>query len=238
MITSLDNKKVKEWTKLHQKKYHTDNYLLLNEELIKSAYKHNLLDTLIYVDTIPFEFDNAYEVTEEVMNKISKKDNVKYIGIGKKINNVDSYVSRVLILDELQDPLNVGRIMENAFIFGFDNIILSSNTADIYHQKCLEASKGHIFDININRVNDLVSEINKLKQQGFKIYSTGLRKETKELFEVEPIDKMAFVLGNEGSGVEDKIFDISDQIIKIDMHNIDSLNVAMAASIVMYNFSK
>jgi len=238
MITSLDNKKVKEWTKLHQKKYHTDTYLLLSEELILSAYKHNQLDTLIYVDSKPFEFDNAYEVNQEVMNKISKKDNIKYIGIGKTINNSNKYNSRVLILDELQDPLNVGRIIENAFVFGFDSIILSKNTADIYHQKCLEASKGYIYDVNINRVDDLVSEIKELKKLGFKIYATGLRKETKELYDVEKVEKMAFVLGNEGSGVEDKIFDISDQIIKIDMHNIDSLNVAMAASIVMYNFSK
>ena len=236
MIESLENKKVKAWTKLHQKKYRSDNYLLLSEELVYSAYKNNYLETLIYVDKCPFEFKEAYEVTREVMDKISKENNLNYIGIGKKIIQKVDYKNRVLLLEDLSDPLNIGRILENAYLFGFDSVILSENAADIYHPKCLEASKGAIYTLNIKRGN-IKEEINKLKENGFIVYATGLKDNTLSLDEVKKSEKMAFILGNEGSGVKEETFKISDETVKIDMHNIDSLNVAMAASIIMYEFS-
>ena len=236
MITSLDNKKVKEWTKLHIKKYREDFYLLLDEDIVDIAYKCGYLKTLIYCGNKPFEFIDSYEVSEEVLYKIAKKENIKYLGIATKIKESDDYKSRVIILDELQDPLNIGRIIDNAYQFGFDSVILSENSADFYHEKAIEASKGNLYKINIKRC-DIAKEIEVLKNKGFKIYATGLRNETISLTEVKKEEKMAFILGNEGSGVEEKIFDLSDEIIKIDMHNIDSLNVAMAASIIMYEFN-
>ena len=235
MITSLDNKKVKEWTKLHQKKYRINSYLLLNEELVFAAKENNYLNTLIYVGDVPFEFNEAYEVSQEVMDKISKKEGLSFIGIGRMIENKNNYQKRVIILDELQDPLNIGRIMDNAYAFRFDSVILSNNSADFYNEKALEASRGALYKLNINRC-DIKKEIEELKKDGFVVYSTGLKGNTKSLKEIEPQERMAFVLGNEGSGVEEDVFDISDEIVKIDMEHIDSLNVAMAGAIVMYRF--
>lgn len=236
MIESLENKKVKNWTKLHQKKYRGEEYLLLDEKLVEAAYKTNNLQTLIYTGELPFEFKDSYEVSREVINKISKEDNLNYIGIGKKIVENDDYQNRVIILEDLSDPLNIGRIMESAYLFGFDSVILSKEAADIYHPKCIEASKGSIYHLNIKRA-DIGDEIFKLKEKGFKVYATGLRDNTLSLNEVKVSDKMAIILGNEGSGVKEETFKISDEIIKIDMHNIDSLNVAMAGAIIMYRFS-
>ncbi len=236
MIESLDNKKVKNWTKLHLKKYRDHNYLLLDELVINEAYKHDYLDTLIYCGNKPFEFDRAFEVSRNVLDKISKVEGLNYIGIGKEIKESNDYKNRVLILDELADPLNIGRIMESAYLFGFDSIILSENAADIYHNKCLNASRGAIYNLNIKRC-DVVNEIKELKKQGFVVYATGLKDNTLSLDEVTITDKMAIVLGNEGSGVRSCVFDIADETVKIDMHNIDSLNVAMAGAIIMYRFS-
>ena len=235
MITSLENKTVKELTKLHQKKYRENSFLLLNEDLILKAYYADKLDKLVYTGELPFEFENAIEVSREVLNKIAKKDGLNYIGVGKPIEEKKNYGKRVILLDHLQDPLNIGRIMLLSALFGFDTVLLSESSADIYNEKALEASKGALFDINICH-GDLVKEIDVLKKQGFKIYSTGLRTYSKELYEVKENEKMAIVLGNEGSGVREEIMDISDDIIKIDMHNIDSLNVAMAGAIVMHRF--
>ena len=236
MITSLDNKKVKEFTKLHQKKYREDKYLILEPNIVLAAYKSGFLDTLIYTGSLPFGFNSTLEVSQDVLDKIAKKEGLHYIGVGKMIKESDNYGNRVMILDHLQDPLNIGRIMESCYIFGFDSIILSDESADIYNEKCLNASKGAIYNLHIC-TKDLVSEISKLKDNGYKVYATGLRDNTKELYEVSPIEKMAFVLGNEGSGVTNEVMNVADEIIKIDMHNIDSLNVAMAGSIVMYQFS-
>lgn len=235
MITSLENKTVKNLTKLHQKKYRDDRFLLLDENLVKLAYENNYLETLVYVDRMPFEFNNTIEVNQEVLNKISKKNNLKYIGVCKHIEEKDNYGNRVIILDHLQDPLNIGRIMEAAYIFGYDSIILSEESADIYNDKCIINSKGAIFRLNICHKN-LLDEVKILQSKGYKVYATGLRNETKEMHELESSEKMAFILGNEGSGVCNELMDIADDIMKIDMVNIDSLNVGMAGSIIMYNF--
>ena len=237
MITSLENKTVKELTKLHQKKYRNEKFLLLDEQLIKLAKENNYLDTLVYCDSMPFAFDNCIEVSRQVLNKISKKDNLNYLGVAKPINENDQYGNRIIILDHLQDPLNIGRIMEAAYLFGFDSIILSQESADIYNDKCISNSRGAIFKLKIAH-KDLNTEIPFLQSKGYKVYATGLRNETKELYDVKPSEKMAIVLGNEGSGVDSHLMDICDDIIKIDMVNIDSLNVGMAGSIIMYYFSK
>ena len=236
MITSLDNKRVKEYTKLHIKKYLTDSFLLLDEGLVIKANEEGYLKTLIYTGSKPFECKDELEVSQEVLDKIAKTEGLRFIGVSSFIEDKKDYQSRVMILDHLQDPLNIGRIMESAYIFGFDSIILSEESADIYNEKCLKASKGSIYKLNIYHAN-ILEEIKELKDKGFKVYATGLKDNTKELYEVEKQERMAFVLGNEGSGVSSEVMDASDEIIKIDMHNIDSLNVAMAGAIVMYQFS-
>ena len=237
MIESLDNKKVKAWTKLHIKKYRNEEYLLLDEKLVKAAFETNNLKTLIYCGEKPFEFVDAYEVSRDVLNKISKKEGLNYLGVGKTIRQNNDYQNRVIILEDLSDPLNIGRIMESAYLFGFDTVLLSQNAADIYHPKCLNDCKGRIYKLNVYR-GELNEQINILKEKGFKVYATGLRDNTLSLHEVKAVDKMAIILGNEGSGVKEETFKISDEIIKIDMHNIDSLNVAMAGAIIMYEFAK
>lgn len=235
MIESLENKKVKEWTRLHMKKYRDHNYLILDQEVILEAYKCGYLDTLIYCGQSPFTFSNSYEVSRDVINKIAKRDDLNFIGVGKEIAQKKGYSSRVMLLDDLSDPLNIGRIMECAYLFGFDSLFLSENCADIYHPKCLTASKGAIYHLNIYR-GDLLTEIADLKKDGYIIYATGLKENSLYLDEVKTSPKMAFVLGNEGSGVSKAVFDESDETVKIMMHNIDSLNVAMAGSIIMYRF--
>lgn len=237
IITSLDNKKVKEWTKLHNKKYRDEEYLLLNEELVLQAFKKKYLKTLIYVKEMPFDFSQAYEVTKEVMLKITKGKDIDYIGVGLPIKEKIDYGKRVIILEDLQDPLNIGRIIESATLFGFDQVILSENAADLYNPKCLEAAGKSFFNVNIARKN-VYETIIELKNAGFMVYATGLRDNTKEMYEIEPNEKMAFILGNEGSGVKQGTFEVSDEVVKIDMNNIDSLNVAMAGAIIMYHFSK
>lgn len=237
MITSLDNAKVKNWTKLHNKKYRNEEFLLLDELLVKEAYKHNLLETLIYVNELPFEFNDAYEVNQEVMNKISKEENLKYIGIGKPLKLKNDYKDRVIILEDLQDPMNVGKIIESAHAFNFDTVLLSNEACDIYNQKCLSAASSSFYNVNIFR-GDINNEIKILKEKGFKIYATGLNDYSIEMYDAKTSDKLAIILGNEGSGVKKQTMDMSDEVIKIDMHNIDSLNVAMAGAILMYNFKK
>jgi len=235
MITSLDNKTVKELTKLHQKKYREDRFLILEEGLVKKAKETGHLRKLVYTGELPFPFEDTLEVSKDVLNKIAKKEGLHYIGVSSLIKETFDPQKRVLILDHLQDPLNIGRIMEGALHFGFDSLILSEDCADLYNEKCLQNCYGGIYDLNIC-IGDLTEKIKELKNRGFKVYATALRNDTYDLYDVPFSDRMAFVLGNEGSGVTEEVMKTCDGTIKIDMRNIDSLNVGMAASIVMYRF--
>ena len=236
MITSLDNKTVKQLSKLHQKKYREDSFLLCDPLLIKEANRHGYLKMLVYCNEMPFEFANCLQVSREVLNKISRREDIDHIGVSKLIEDNDDYGDRIVILDHLQDPLNIGRIMEVCSLFGFDSLILSENCADIYNEKCLDNCKGNLYNLKIAH-RELLSEIKKLQNKGYRVYATGLRNNTRELYEVKGQDKVAIILGNEGSGVREEVMDASDEIIKIDMENIDSLNVGMAASIILYYFN-
>lgn len=235
MISSLDNKTVKQLVKLHQKKYREDSFLIFDEDLIFNAYKTNHLKQLIYTDEKPFEFENSLKVSKQVLNKISKRDNLNYIAVSKFINENDDYGNRIIILDRLQDPLNIGRIMESCIHFGFDSIILSKDCADIYNEKCLDNCLSGIYRLKIAH-KDLVEEVKILKNKSYKVYATGLSDNTMDLNVIKESEKMAFILGNEGSGVDIELMNICDNTIKINMDNIDSLNVAMAGSIIMYRF--
>lgn len=236
MITSLDNKKVKEWTKLHNKKYRENEYLILIEDMVLEAFNNAYLKTLIYVGEKPFDFENCYEVSKEVMDKISKSENKRYIGIGKQLKEEFKLSDRMLILEDLQDPLNIGKCFENAWLFGFDTVVLSYNCADIYNPKCIENASSALYKLNICHMN-IDELIHILHENAYDVHATGLKDHSKELYEVGNKDRMAFILGNEGSGVKNSTFELCDEVVKIDMHNIDSLNVAMAGAIVMYRFN-
>ena len=234
MLTSLSNKRVKEWAKLRQKKYRSEEVLYQGKAL-DAALKEGLIDTLLYTGDLPFPFDGAEEVSPEVMEKVSGHSDIQMLGIGHKLAEKEAEGRRVLLLDSLQDPLNIGTIARTAVLFGFDSVVLSPECADLYHEKALEAAGDSYFRLAVSH-RELTGEIARLKDLGYAVYATGLSTNTVPLPEIEAEEKMAFVLGNEGSGVTKEVMDAADRTVKIPMQNIDSLNVAIAATLVMYHF--
>ena len=234
MLTSLSNKRVKEWAKLRQKKYRSEEVLYQGKAL-DAALKEGLIDTLLYTGDLPFPFDGAEEVSPEVMEKVSGHSDIQMLGIGQKLAEKEAGGRRVLLLDSLQDPLNIGTIARTAVLFGFDSVVLSPECADLYHEKALEAAGDSYFRLAVSH-RELTGEIARLKNLGYAVYATGLSTNTVPLPEIEVKEKMAFVLGNEGSGVTKEVMDAADRTVKIPMQNIDSLNVAIAATLVMYHF--
>lgn len=235
MITSLTNEKVKAWMKLYQRKYRLDAYLILDEESIFAAKTYNCLKTLIYVGEKPFDFNEAFAVSEEVMLKLSKGKKLSFIGIGQKQEGILPLdATRILMLDGLQDPLNIGKILNLAMAFGFDALVAGDDCADLYHEKSVVLAKTALYKIPFIRT-DLLKAVADFKAKGFKVYATGLHQNNCRLSDLNLKDKLAIILGNEGSGVSEDLMAASDGILKIDMCNMDSLNVAMAGAITMYN---
>lgn len=239
LIESVDNKKIKNLRKLHQKKYRDEEkkFLIEGIHLVTEAYKAGNLLEIILINTEEMDFNVPITyVTANVMKYLSELDTpYNIIGVcsyqkEKEIGN------RVLMLDNVQDPGNLGTIIRSSVAFNVDTIYLSNNTVDLYNSKVLRACQGMNFYINIIR-DDLKSKIIDLKNKGYKIYTTDVNNGN-ELKSIKTTDKYVIIMGNEGNGVSKEISDLADEKIYINMNeNCESLNVAVATSIILYQLS-
>ncbi len=244
IIKSLQNEQIKCYARLKEKKYRDETGLFIVEgdHLVRMAIEAGCLTTLLvaeeelenYLDII--DEDKTIVVTESIVNKLSfTKTPQNIIGIAKQ-NIIDKKnVNKILVLDTLQDPGNVGTLIRSALAFNYDKIYVSESTVDIYNEKVVRASQGAIFKINI--VKKELNEIYRiLKQNDYYIIVTSLTNNSIYLEEVEKKEKFAIVLGNEGNGVSEVSLKNASSVVKIRMNDeIDSLNVAVAGSIAMYN---
>ena len=219
MIDSLDNKKIKEITSLKIKKYRDQYGLFLVEgkHLVDEAKKSGLLEEVILLDD-EYDFDKKLIVSEKVMKKLSFQDSLK-----------------ILLLDDIQDPGNLGTIIRSSLAFGVDTIVLSKDSVDLYNDKVIRSTQGMIFHINIIRC-DLEEVINKIKGD-IKIIGTSLGDST-PLRSIDKLERYALIVGNEGNGVKKEILDLCDDIVRIEMNkDVESLNVGVATSIILYEMS-
>ncbi len=243
VVTSLENEKVKKFKKLQKKKYRDQygEFIIEGEHLIYEAFKKGLLIELILEEGVSLSLPVPYTYyTKEVMSKISTMDTPSSImGLCRKRDDDDFLGDRILILDEIQDPGNLGTIIRSAVAFNVDTIVLSENTVDLYNPKVLRATQGMLFHINIiNRMSNDIIPI--LKNMNIPIYGTNVHGgiEVKNLSSDEK-KKIAIVMGNEGNGVRKNVLDMCDKYLYINMNeDVESLNVAVATSIILYELER
>lgn len=237
-ITSINNDKVKYWAHLHEKKFRDQEQLFLVEgdHLVNEAIKNGLAKEIISLDDFTNELP-TYKVTEEIMKKISSQQTISRVCAVCYKKKETTLGSKILCLDNIQDPGNLGTIIRTAVAFSFDTIILNDESVDLYNDKVIRSCEGMIFNINIIRCN-LVDKLNDLKQLGYTLYTTSV-KDNNQLKEIDFEKKLAIVLGNEGNGVSKEVSELCNNTLYIPMNNnCESLNVAIAASIIMYEVSR
>ena len=232
--TSIDNKYIKHIKKLNQKKYRDlyGEFLIEGEHLVKEAYKKGVLRELILEENSDFKLDIPTNyITENVLKYISELSTPsRVIGVCTKLKD-EKIGDRILILDGIQDPGNLGTIIRSSVAFNIDTIVLSNDTVDLYNQKVIRSTQGMLFNINIIERN-LLDFIPNLKD--YKIYGTKVNG-GKSLKKVEKVKKFAIIVGNEGNGVKKEILDMCNDYIYIDMNSsCESLNVGVATSIILY----
>lgn len=230
-ITSLQNEKVKYWNSLKIKKVRDKErkFIVEGDHLIKEAKKNNLIKEII--STVDENKD--YFVTRDIMKKISNQQSISdEIAICKFLEEKEDLGKKVLLLDRLQDPGNLGTIIRSAVAFNFDTIVLSNDSVDLYNDKVIRASEGQIFNISIIRRN-LLSFIPKIKNDNYKVIGTDVT--SGKYIKDCDYEKIAIVIGNEGQGMNESTKALCDDYVKIKMNNnCESLNAGVAASILMY----
>ena len=230
-ITSINNEYIKEISKLNEKKYRdkSNKYLIEGLHLVTEALKYDIIDTIIIREDFSYETDIKHIiVSNEVMKKLSDNPSIPKIMaiVYKKESTISG--NKILLLDRLQDPGNLGTIIRSAVAFNFDTIILSNDTVDLYNSKVLRSTQGMLFNINILR-QDLTSVINELKNNNYTIYGTKVDNGN-DVKKINNTNKFALIIGNEGTGISDNILKQCDKYLYIKMNNnCESLNAGVAA---------
>lgn len=148
-------------------------------------------------------------------------------------------ITKIMMLESVRDPGNLGTILRNAVAFGIDNLILSSDCVDIYSPKVVRSSMGAIFKLNITVVDDLLDTIANFKKAGRRVIGTALGRDSLVLSKDQIYKSDVFILGNEGHGLsEETIKNCSDTLFIPICENTESLNVSIAAAILMWEISK
>lgn len=242
VITSFDNDKVKYLKKLQKKKYRDlyNEFLVEGRHLVIEAYQHKMLKEIILCEGEVVPFNIPYTVVSyEVMKKISEVETPqKIMGVCKK--SADTTIgSRILLLDEIQDPGNMGTIIRSAVAFGIDTIILSKNCVDLYNPKVVRSTQGTLFHVPI-LIYDFKELLPMLKELKIPIYATRVEYGTDvSTLTVDDKRRFALLMGNEGNGVHPEYLELSDKNLYIPMSDdVESLNVAIATSILLYEMRK
>ena len=236
LITSLDNLKVKKYVKLKNKKYRDIEkmYLVETNHLVEEALNHQVLVDLLVLENeqVSYNFNYTY-VTKEIMKKLSNLETIpKVIGVVKMLEPSNNLGNSILLLDDIQDPGNLGTIIRSSVAFNVSTIVLGLNCVDLYNEKVIRSTQGMLFKINIMRA-DLKEIIANLKKDNYLILGTNV-KDGVDVKNIK-VNKYALIMGNEGKGVKEELLTLCDKNLYIKMNNnCESLNVSVATSILLY----
>lgn len=253
-ITSKDNELIKHIRKLKDKKYRDESneYVVEGIKLVEEAVKENakIKQIIVCEDTT-----RTYEIPTHIMLEIAKYE---CISVSDKIFNIITQVTNpqgimaiieknaqdaqidysqdiIVVLDDVQDPGNLGTILRTVDSIGLNQIIVSKGTADAFNSKVVRSTMGAIFRIKIIEVENLAQAIKEMRKHHFKLMVTSLQTKN-SIYDID-FNKKIIVIGNEANGVSKEIQDMADEKAKIPMlGRTESLNASVAAGVVMYEY--
>lgn len=253
-ISSVNNATVKKLAKLKQKKYRDEEgrYLIegfhLFDEAIKSGKKYQyLLGTEEALDKAEEDYDvdlsgkNVILINKAIARHLSSTKNSQEIFMVLKIDQPREFpfnYGKWVLLDNLADPGNVGTIIRTADAAGFDGVVLSPESADLYNPKTQRAMQGSQFHIDLIK-RDLADVITDFQDAAIPVYASMLDKTAKQLPDFDKVPQLALIIGNEAHGVSSTIASLSDEKLYIPIKGkAESLNAAVAAGIMIYYFAQ
>ena len=243
VITSLENERVKNLVKLREKKYRdlTGHYLVEGYHLVEEAYKAGVVLELFALEDENILFDVPYTyVSVEVMKKITTMESISpIVAVCKKNSSTEIIGDKILLLDGVQDPGNLGTMIRSAVAFHIDTIILGNGTVDLYNPKVLRATQGMYNHLNVIRKEASLA-IEELHEKNIIVYGTNVV-DGVDVRTLSPLEKSKYclVMGNEGNGVTERVQSLCDKNLYIQMDSkVESLNVAIACSILLYELGR
>ncbi len=256
LITSNENSNIKLYVNLSASKKARDEHNLFTLEgsrLIKDAVLEKS-----DINTI-FATESALERDKDFLREYADRILLISDGIAKRLSNTKSnqgvfaivnktenkslcsqnLKGKYVVLNNIQDPGNLGTILRTADAVGISGVILCENCCDLYNPKVVRSTMGSLFRLNIYTESDFCDVCRILKSQGIKTYAAVVSKQAGEIRSVEFAENSAIVIGNEGNGLRNEHINLCDECVTIGMNgNINSLNAGIAAAILMWEMTK
>ncbi|MCC9021207.1 TrmH family RNA methyltransferase [Bacillus nakamurai] len=242
-IDSAKNQKVKGWKKLHTKKDRTktNTFLIEGEHLVEEALKvKGTVKEILVKDesAIPADLDMSipcYVLSEDAFSAVTETETPQQIAAVCHLpHEKPDELKRLLLIDAVQDPGNLGTMIRTADAAGIDAVVLGEGTADPYNGKTLRSAQGSHFHIPILK-RPLEAFVDDLKARGVAIYGTALQNGA-AYQSVKPEEAFALIVGNEGAGVNNDLLQKTDLNLYVPLYGqAESLNVAVAAAILLYH---
>ena len=252
VITSRDNEQIKQIRKLKDKKYRDAMGLYVVEGIktVNEAIAENAdIQTIVICD----DSDEQEELKSKMLYSVAKFE-ILYVSEGvfeaishvmhpqgilavikkkEKTTEINYNDDVIMILDDIQDPGNLGTIIRTVDSCNLSQIVISKDTTDPYSPKVVRSTMSGIFRVNIVESENLPETIKEIKKNGYKIVETTLST-SKTVYDI-PYKKTAIVIGNEANGISKEVMALADEKVKIPMKGrTESLNAAVAAGIVLY----
>ena len=245
-ITSLKNPKVTTWKSLKDRKgrRETGCFLVEGRKMVEEAIVSAFPVEAVLVDVdrqgefvLPAGIP-AYSMPGHVLAAVCDTKTPQGIAAVVRMAEVELRGTRLVAMDGVQDPGNVGTIIRTADAAGFDGVILSAQCADVFSPKVLRATMGSIFRMGIRVTDDLPGVLSQMVQEGASVLSSQLDGEP--FYQRSPLnERFVLVIGSEGNGVTDEVKAIATHKVKLPMRGgAESLNAAVAAGIMMYELTR
>lgn len=247
-IASVQNPKVKEWAKLHNRKEREKQgcFLVEGVHLVEEALKTGRVERVLLQEEkeLPGEIKallsdvHVVSVSTAVMKKIADTETPQGMAAIVKMEKerlIPQAPFLLLLLDRIQDPGNLGTLIRTADAAGFHGVALGEGCVDPYNGKAIRASMGSIFHLPVFQV-DSVQYLHELRDKGSQVTIVGTSlKEAKPYDEISYKDSIVLIIGNEGSGVSPELLSLTDHNAIIPIYGkAESLNAGIAGSILMY----
>lgn len=250
-IESNKNVKIKTVKKLHTRKGREKlgSFFIEGEHLVEEALKSRVIINELFVEDtfeIPKAWDIAnfpiYIVSDKIMKEISETETPQGVLavcelLGRKPLEVEK-LGKYLLIDQVQDPGNLGTIIRTADSVGMSAVILGAGTVDVYNSKVIRSTQGSLFHLPVVK-GDLGEWIDKLKSKNIPIFGTALNDSAKAYKSVSPQESFALIVGNEGSGMSSELLNRTNENLYIPIYGkAESLNVSIATGILLYHLRK
>ncbi|MBM7701263.1 TrmH family RNA methyltransferase [Metabacillus iocasae] len=244
-IDSIKNPQVKTWKKLHTKKERDKSGLFFIEgfHLVEEALKTKaIIKELIITEQteIPAHWNiddvSVIMVTDDIMKMISETETpqgIAAICYQQTNEEVLHTAQKILLLDAVQDPGNLGTIIRTADAAGVEVVVIGEGSVDTYNGKVIRSTQGALFHLPVIK-KDLHEVVKQLKERDVKLYGTSLEN-GQPYTDVQPSSSVALIVGNEGNGVSKELLEATDTNLYIPIYGkSESLNVAVATGVLLY----